>query len=184
MNYYPGGLPAGYAVAASDKPGLYAASPYAASIGASPYATAPGQPGIAAIQAYPRQQYITVSQASPYSPAQAQQAYFASAGYATAGGVPLSSQQMQNAQAQAYLQAQYQGAVQAAMYPTSVAAAGYGGSPLYATSSPYAGLAVAGQPTRSPYGVAAPVGYTTAGLQPGSGAPAGYLGGSAYGPPY
>lgn len=186
MNYYPGGLtPAGYAVAASDKPGLYAPSPYTASLAASPYATA--QPGLAAMPGFPRQQYV-VSQASPYSAQQAAAAYYASAGYATPAGVPLSSLQTISSpspQTAAYLQAQYPGSVgvQTAMYPTSVAAAGYGGSPLFATSSPYAGLAVAGQPGRSPYGVATPVGYAAATLQP-TGPNPGYPGAASYGPPY
>ena len=190
MNYYPGGLapglaPAGYAVAAADKPGLYAASPYAAI--PSPYATA--QPGLPpGMQTYARQQYAIVSQPSPYTSTQhAAAAYYASAGagYPATAGVPLSLQTISSTSPQsAYLGAQYPGGVgvQAAMLgPTSVAAAGYGGSPLYATSS-YTGLpGVPGQASRSPYGVA-PVGFAAATTLPPS-SPA-YPGANAYGPPY
>ncbi|KAK7114622.1 TSC22 domain family protein 2-like isoform X2 [Littorina saxatilis] len=191
MNYYPGGqAPAGYAVAASDKPGLYAASPYAAM--ASPYATAqPGLPPGMQQYAAARQQYAVVSQASPYTSTQpTAAAYYASAGaagYPAGAGVPLSSlQMMSSAQQQAYLGAQYPGGMgvqRAMMGPTSVAAAGYGGSPLYAASS-YTGLtAMPAQPSRSPYAVAQ-VGYATAANLPPSASNPGPGYASAYGLPY
>ena len=189
MNYYqgltPNLTPAGYAVAAADKPGLYAASPYAPM--PSPYATA--QPGLPpGMQTFARQQYAIVSQPSPYTSTQhAAAAYYASAGagYPATAGVPLSLQTISSTSPQsAYLGAQYPGSigVQTAMLgPTSVAAAGYGGSPLYATST-YAGLpTVPGQASRSPYGVA-PVGFATAANLPPS-SPA-FPGANAYGPPY
>lgn len=180
MNYYSGGLPAGY-VPASDKPGLYAASPYAAI--PSPYATA--QAGIpAGMQRYPGTQgYVMVSQPSTYS--QQAAAYYASAGAAGYPGIPLSSLQTissSSPQAQYLSASQYPGAVgyQAGqLCPTTLAAAGYGGSPLYAAST-YPGLtAVPGQPSRN-YGVA-PIGYPTGSI-PSSPA---YPGATSYGgPPY
>ena len=188
MNYYPGGLaPAGYAVAAADKPGLYAASPYTAI--ASPYAT--GQPGLPpGMQHYAAatQQYAMVSQPSPYASTQhAAAAYYATpsaACYATAG-VPLSSLQTTSPQS-AYL-TQYPAGVgvqRAMLGPTSATAAGYGGSPLYAAST-YTGLpGVPGQPSRSPYGVGAPVGYAAATSLPPSATSQGYPGGTTFGPPY
>ena len=86
-------------------------------------------------------------------------------------------------QATAYLQAQYPGGV---VYPSSVAAAGYGGSPLIAGSSPYAGLAVAGQPSRPPtYGVPGPVAYQSAAALQSAPVPVPGYPGAAFGaPPY
>ncbi|XP_076470891.1 uncharacterized protein LOC143300841 isoform X2 [Babylonia areolata] len=185
MNYFPAAIaPAGYAVAAADKPGLYAASPYAAI--PSPYATA--QPGLPpGMQHYATQQYAMVSQPSPYSHAAA--AYYATpsaAGYAATAGVPLSSLQTipSSTPQSAYLSAQYPAAVgvqRAMLGPTPVTAAGYGGSPLYAAST-YTGLpGVPGQPSRPAFGVA-PVGYATAtNLPPSS---PGYPGATSFGPPY
>lgn len=179
MNYYPGGLaPAGY-VAASDKPGLYAASPYAAI--PSPYATA--QQGIpAGMQRYASSQpYAMVSQPSPYSQQAAAAAYY-SAAYPTMQLSSLPTISSSNPQA-SYLAAtgQYPTAVgfqTGQLCPTSVAAAGYGGSPLYAAST-YTGLpAVPGQPSRT-YGMA-PIGYATANI-PSSPT---YPGATNFGPPY
>lgn len=181
MNYYPGGLaPTGY-VAATDKPGLYAASPYAT----MPTAYAAAQPGIpAGMQRYAStQHYAMVSQPSPYTSPQAAAAYYASAGaYPT---MPLSSlQTISSSSAQgAYLSGQYPTAVSfqaGQLCPTSVAAAGYGGSPLYAAST-YTGLpAMPGQPSRA-YGVA-PMGYTTTNI-PSASSPT-YPGVTSFGPPY
>eukprot|EP00745_Piridium_sociabile_P030132 TRINITY_DN49904_c1_g2_i1.p1 TRINITY_DN49904_c1_g2~~TRINITY_DN49904_c1_g2_i1.p1 ORF type:complete len:209 (-),score=22.74 TRINITY_DN49904_c1_g2_i1:76-702(-) len=194
MNYYPAGMtPAGYAVAAADKPGLYATSPYA---GIS-YATAAGQPGLPpgtmqqyAAAAAVQQQYAMVSQASPYS--QHAAAYYAtpSGGFATT--VPLSSlQTIPSSSPQAAYLSSYPVGVQRAMLgPSSVSAAGYGGSPLYATSS-YAAGGIPGVPGHQPgsrpqFGVA-PVGFTTAAatnLPPSVSSPATYPGATGYGPPY
>ncbi|KAL8590168.1 hypothetical protein ACOMHN_010363 [Nucella lapillus] len=192
MNYYQTAIatPGGYAVAtaAADKPGLYAASPYAAI--PSPYAT--GQPGLPpGMQHYAAatQQYAMVSQASPYSQHAAAAYYASPSGYAATAGVPLSSLQTipTSSPQSAYLSAQYPTAVgvqRAMLGPTPVTAAGYGGSPLYATST-YAGLqgVPAHQTSRQAYSMA-PVGYATAASLPPSVTSPAYPGATNYGPPY
>lgn len=188
MNYYQTAIaPAGYAVAAADKPGLYAASPYAAI--PSPYATAqPGLPPGMTHYAAATQQYAMVSQASPYTQ-HAAAAYYATpsaAGYAATAGVPLSSLQTipSSTPQSAYLSAQYPVGVQRAMLgPTPVTAAGYGGSPLYAAST-YTGLpGMPAQTSRPTFGMA-PVGYATAASLPPSVTSPAYPGATNYSPPY
>lgn len=189
MNYYTGGVgaPAGYAVAVADRPGLYAASPYAAL--QTPYVA--GQPSLTpSIQQYAavRQQYAVVSQPSPYPSSQhaAAAAYYASptaTAYPTPTAVPLSSlQTMSTSSAQIpYLGTQYTpriGVPAAMMRPAS--AGGYAGSSLYAMSA-YNGVpAVSAQPGRAPYAVG-PVGFAAgASLPPSASSPA-YPNGSTFG---
>ncbi|XP_076448858.1 uncharacterized protein LOC143285451 isoform X2 [Babylonia areolata] len=192
MNYYPGSVaaPAGYAMAVADKPGLYAASPYAQI--QSPYASGqpsltPSMPHYAAV----RQQYAVVSQPSPYPSGQhaaaTAAAFYASptTGYSTPAMVPLSSlQTMSSSSAQSpYLGTQYAsriGVPAAMLRPTSVAAAGYAGSSLYGMSA-YNGLqAVPAQAGRTPYAVG-PVGYAAGAGLPPSASSAAYPSASSYG---
>lgn len=190
MNYYPGGVgtPVGYAMAVADKPGLYATSPYATI--PSPYASS--QPGLTpSIQHYAalRQPYAMVSQATPYPSTQhaAAAAYYASptaTAYGAPTAVPLSSLQTMSTSTQSpYLGTQYAtgiGVQGAMLRPTSVAAGGYGGSPLYAMGA-YSSLpTVPGQPSRTQYAMG-PVGLAAGASLPASASNPAHPSASTYG---